>query len=69
MDYGRVRAVRVMIFDATFNSISMISCWSVLFVEETGVARESHKTRQTLSHNVVSVYGRDAILSIKLYYT
>jgi hypothetical protein len=32
----RVR-VRVMVFNATFNNISVISWWSVLLVEETGV--------------------------------
>jgi hypothetical protein len=26
-----------MVFNATFNNISVISCWSVLLVEETGV--------------------------------
>jgi hypothetical protein len=29
--------VRVMVFNATFNNISVISRWSVLLVEETGV--------------------------------
>jgi hypothetical protein len=28
--------VRVMVFNATFNNISVISWWSVLLVEETG---------------------------------
>ena len=37
-----------MVFNATFNSISVLSCWSVLLVEEI----ESHG--QTLQHNVVS---------------
>ena len=44
--------------NATFNNISAISWWSVLFVEETGVPRENHRPAashwQTLSHNVVS---------------
>ena len=40
-----------MVFNATFNNISVISWRSVLFVEETGVNGENH--RQTLSHNVV----------------
>jgi hypothetical protein len=34
--------VRIMLFNATFNNISVISWWSVLLVEETGVAEESH---------------------------
>jgi hypothetical protein len=38
----RVR-VRVMVFNATFNNISVISWRSVLLVEETGVPRENHK--------------------------
>jgi hypothetical protein len=42
----------VMLFNATFNNISVISWQSVLLVEETGVHGENH--RQTVSHNVVS---------------
>jgi hypothetical protein len=34
--------VRVMVFNATFNNISVISWWSVLLVEETGVPGENH---------------------------
>ena len=47
-----------MVFNAIFNNISVISWWSVLLVEETGVPGENHPSaasqRQTLSHNVVS---------------
>ena len=47
-----------MVFNATFNNISVISWRSVLLVEETGVPRENHwpvaRHWQTLSHNVVS---------------
>jgi hypothetical protein len=47
-----------MVFNATFNNISVISWQSVLSVEETGVPRENHRPAashwQTLSHNVVS---------------
>jgi len=47
----------VMVFNATFNNILVISGWSVLLVEETGVPGESHRPTashwQTLSHNVV----------------
>ena len=43
--------VMVMVFNATFNNISVISWRSVLLMEETGVPEENH--RQTLSHNVV----------------
>ena len=44
-------------FNATFNNISVISWWSVLLVEETGVSIENHRPVvshwQTLSHNVI----------------
>jgi hypothetical protein len=49
---------RVMVFNATFNTISVISWRSVLLVEETGVRGENHRPvsihRQTWSHNVLS---------------
>jgi hypothetical protein len=35
--------VRVMVVNATFNNISVISWWSVLLVEGTGVPRENHR--------------------------
>jgi hypothetical protein len=31
-----------MVFNATFNNISVISWWSVLLVDESGVPEESH---------------------------
>ena len=47
-----------MVFNATFNNISVISWQLVLLVEETGVPGENHRTVashwQTLSHNIVS---------------
>jgi len=47
-----------MVFNATFNNISVISWRSVLLLEETGVPGENHKPAaghwQTLSRNVVS---------------
>jgi len=50
--------VRVMVFNATFNIISVILWWSVLLVEETEVPGENQwpvaSHWQTLSHNVVS---------------
>ena len=46
-----------MVFNATFNNISVISWQSVLLVEETGVPEENHRPagtqRQILSHKVV----------------
>ena len=35
--------VRVMVFNKTFNNISVISWQSVLLVEETGVPEENHR--------------------------
>jgi hypothetical protein len=32
-----------MVFNATFNNISIISWWSVLLVEETGLPGENHR--------------------------
>ena len=47
-----------MVFNATFNNISIISWRSVLLMEETGVPGENHgpvaSRITTLSHNVVS---------------
>jgi len=46
-----------MVFNATFNNISVISRRPILFVEETIVPGENHRPAgshwQTLSHNVV----------------
>jgi hypothetical protein len=46
--------VGFMVFNATFNNISVISWRSVLLVEETGVPRKNHRPAashwQTLSH-------------------
>ena len=47
----------VMVFNTTFNNILVISCRSVLSVEETGVPGENHRPVashwQTFSHFVV----------------
>ena len=47
-----------MVFNATFNNISVISWQSVLLVEKIGVPKENHRPAtshwQALSHNVVS---------------
>ena len=45
-----------MVFNATFSNISVISWWSVLLVEATGVHGENHRFAAghiTSSHNVV----------------
>jgi hypothetical protein len=73
-----------MVFNATFNNISIISWRSVLLVEETERPGENHRPaashRQTLSHNVVHlpwngvehttsvVIGTDCIGSCKSNY-
>jgi len=48
----------IMVFNATFNYISVISWWSVLFVVEIGVPRGNHRPSpshwQTLSHIFLS---------------
>ena len=49
--------LQFMVFNATFNNISVILWRSVLLVENTGVPGENHNLSQetdTLSHNVVS---------------
>ena len=62
--------IRVRVFNTTFNNISVISWWSVLLVEETGVPEENHWTAtnhcQTLSHNVVK--STPAWVGFKLNY-
>ena len=35
------KGVRSMVFNDTFNAISVISCWSALLLEETGVPGQS----------------------------
>jgi hypothetical protein len=57
----------LMMFNPTFNNISVISWQSVLLVEETGVPGENHRPvashRQTLPHNVVHL----ALIEIKTH--
>ena len=47
-----------MTINATFNNISVISWWSVILVEETGVPGENHKHAashlQSVLYNVIS---------------
>ena len=43
--------VKAMVLNATFNNISVISWWSVLLVEETGVPGEKPSTcRKSLTN-------------------
>ena len=50
--------VMVVVFNASFNNISVITWWSVLLVDETVVPGENHQPvashGKTLSHNVIS---------------
>jgi len=59
-----------MVFNATFNNISVISWRSVLLAEETG---ENHRPAashwQILSHNVVSSTPRNERDSNSQYYS
>ena len=62
-----------MVFNATFNSISDISWWSVVLVKETGVRGKNHRLvtnhRQILSHNVVSsTYRHERDSNSQLYW-
>jgi hypothetical protein len=41
---GLLLMAMVMVFNATFHNISVISWWSVLLVEETGVQVEHHRS-------------------------
>jgi hypothetical protein len=43
-----------MVFNATFNNISVISGWSVLLVEETEVPGENHVTDK-LYHIITTI--------------
>jgi len=61
--------ITFIVFNITFNNISVISWQSVLLVEETG---ENHRPAtshlQTLSHIVIVVIGTDCIGSCKSNY-
>ena len=56
-----------MMFNATFNNISVISWRSVLLVEEISMPGEHHRSAtshwQTVSHNVVSSKPRHELNS------
>jgi hypothetical protein len=59
-------SICLIVLNATFNNISVISWLSVLLVEETGGSGENHRSvvshSQTLSYNVVrQVYPRTIV--------
>ena len=68
--YFELILVGFMVFNATFNNISVISWRSVLLVEETGVPGENHRPVashwQPLSHNVLPSTHRVSIHVIEL---
>ena len=60
-----------MVFNATFNNISVISWRSVLLVEETRVPEENHRPVashcQTLSHNIQEFHRSFRYLTVQLF--
>jgi len=48
--------VRVMVLNATFNNISVVSRWSVLFVEETGIPGKKPPTCRESLTNFITYY-------------
>jgi hypothetical protein len=59
LDFQNCRYYRFIVFNATFNNISVISWRSVLFVEETGVPGENHQSvasQRQLYHILLSDY-------------
>jgi len=61
-------SIRIMVLNATFNNIPVISWQLILLVEETGVPGKYHRPVvshwQIVSHNVVSSTPRHLIRSI-----
>jgi len=56
-----------MVFNTTFNNISVISWWSVLLVQDTGVPGENH--RPAVSHSLFVHPLLAIVLSVLLRYT
>jgi len=57
---------RVMVFNATFNNISVISWQSVLLVEETGVPRENHRPDYQLERMDMDVNEHERLSNFTL---
>ena len=64
MNYRSNIGVTVMVFNATFNNISVISWQQVLSVEKTGVPGENH--RPVSNDGAPSVSGKVVLTSIIL---
>ena len=57
-----------MVFNATFNKISVISWWSVLLVEETGVPAENHQLPYDNNHDDPILYIRGSCCLLVHFY-
>ena len=63
--------VMVMVFNTTFSYISVISCWSVFSVKETGILRENHRPAKfclfsvTTQNHQNSSYSNDFTMNSK----
>jgi hypothetical protein len=57
-----------MVFNATFNNISVISWLSVLLVEETGIPGENHRHPAGFELTTLVVIGTGCIGSLKSNY-
>jgi hypothetical protein len=59
-----------MVFNTTFNNISVISWLSILLVEETGAPKEIHDlTQVTDKHDHIMLYQVYLLLELEKYIT
>jgi hypothetical protein len=52
--YYYIVLLQIMVFNATFNNISVISWRSVLLMGETGVPGENHRTAASHPTNIIT---------------
>ena len=57
------RMIWFMVFNATFNNISVISWWSVLLMEETGVPGENKQPVASHSQTLLPIVSSTPCLS------